>query len=88
MGVHIITVEDGEPRKFADIGIYVKEVVILDNIEWEAQAFAMMLGVIYAPNMAYPEELRYFYEFIQKVLLQMDGSPKVLGLKNKMHAGL
>lgn len=59
---------------------------------------AMMLGDIYAINMAYPKKLRYYeyyyydyYEFIQKVLLQRDAqrlSPKVLGLKNKMDAGL
>lgn len=49
-----------------------------------------MLGVIYALNLAYPKELRYYYEFIQKVLMGLDGeklSPKVLGLKNKIATG-
>uniref|UniRef100_A0A8C9VG49 Uncharacterized protein n=1 Tax=Scleropages formosus TaxID=113540 RepID=A0A8C9VG49_SCLFO len=52
---------------------------------------AMMLGVIYALNMAYLKHLKYYYEFIQKVLFRMDSerrSPKILGLKNKISAGL
>lgn len=91
MGIYVINMEDGETGHFADIGIHVEGLIILDNIGSEARACAMMLGVIYALNLAYPKELRYYYEFIQKVLLQMDGerlSPKVLGLKNKMNAGL
>ena len=38
-----------------------------------AQGCAVMLGVIYVLNLAYPRELRYFHEVIQKVLMQMDG---------------
>uniref|UniRef100_A0A8C9YHZ3 Uncharacterized protein n=1 Tax=Sander lucioperca TaxID=283035 RepID=A0A8C9YHZ3_SANLU len=91
MGIYVINKEGGEIGAHDDIGIYVEGVIILDNIGSVAQACAMMLGVMYVLNMAYPKELKYFYEFIQKVLLQMDGerlSPKVLGLKNKIIAGL
>lgn len=91
MGVYVINKEGGEIGAHDDIGIYVEEEIILDNIGSVAQACAMMLGVIYVLNMAYPKELKYSYEFIQKVLLKMDGerlSPKVLGLKNKIIAGL
>uniref|UniRef100_A0A8C2X5H3 Uncharacterized protein n=1 Tax=Cyclopterus lumpus TaxID=8103 RepID=A0A8C2X5H3_CYCLU len=38
-----------------------------------------------------PKELRYYYEFIQKVLFLMHGenlSPQILGLKNNIYAGL
>ncbi|RXN39442.1 sterile alpha motif domain-containing 3-like protein [Labeo rohita] len=91
MGVYVINKEGGEIGAHDDIGIYVEGEIILDNIGSVAQACAMMLGVIYVLNMAYPKELKYSYEFIQKVLLKMDGerlSPKVLGLKNKIIAGL
>lgn len=89
--VYVISKEGGEIGPYDDIGIYVEGEVILENIGSVVQACAMMLGVIYVLNMAYPKELKYFYEFIQKVLLQMDGerlSPKVLGLKNKIIAEL
>nr|NP_001014825.1 k31 [Danio rerio]AAW78558.1 unknown [Danio rerio] len=85
MGIYVINKEGEEIGAHDDIGIYVEGVIILDNIGSVAQACAMMLGVIYVLNMAYPKKLKYFYEFIQKVLLKMDGerlSSKVLGLKN------
>ncbi|KAJ3609607.1 hypothetical protein NHX12_024127, partial [Muraenolepis orangiensis] len=68
-----------------------ERLIILDNIGSVARARAIMPGVIYTLNWSYPKELRYYHESIQKVLLQIDGerlSPKVLGLKNQIHAGL
>lgn len=91
MGIYVIGKENGDPGHHDDIGISVDGAIILDNIGSAAQACAVMLGVIYALNLAYPKELRHYYEFIQKVLMGMDGeklSPKVLGLKNKIGVGL
>lgn len=87
MAVYVINKEGGEPWDFDDIGIYLEGVIILDNIGSVAQACALLLGVIYALNLSYPKELKYYYEFIQKVLMQMEGgklSARVLGLKNKI----
>ncbi len=70
MGVYVINKEGGEIGAHDDIGIYVEGEIILDNIGSVAQACAMMLGVIYVLNMAYPKELKYSYEFFQKVLLK------------------
>lgn len=89
MGIYVINKEGGE--NYDDIGIFVDGEIIMDNIASAAQACAVMLGVIYALNLAYPKELRRYYEFIQKVLMQMDGeklSPKVHGLQNKISVGL
>uniref|UniRef100_A0AAQ4PZR3 Uncharacterized protein n=2 Tax=Gasterosteus aculeatus aculeatus TaxID=481459 RepID=A0AAQ4PZR3_GASAC len=91
MGIYVINKEGGEMRHCDDIGILVEGVIILDNCGSVARACAMMLGVIYALNMAYPKELRYYYEFLQKVLFRMDAeklSPQILGLRNKIDAGL
>lgn len=73
MGIYVINKEGGENGHYDDIGIFVDGVIIVDNIGGAARACALMLGVIYALNLAYPKELRYYYEFIQKVLLRMDG---------------
>ncbi|KAF7691454.1 hypothetical protein HF521_011751, partial [Silurus meridionalis] len=86
MGIHVINKEGGEVGHFDVIGIYVGGVIILDNTFFSAQACALMLGVVYALNLSDPKELKYYYKFMQKVLLAVDGgklSPKVLGLKNK-----
>ncbi|KAJ8009693.1 hypothetical protein DPEC_G00094160 [Dallia pectoralis] len=91
MGIYVINKEDGEIGAHDDIGVHVEGVIVLDNIGSVAQACAMMLGVIYVLNMTYPTELKYSFEYIQKVLLKIDGerlSPKVLALKNKIFAGL
>ncbi|XP_051799556.1 uncharacterized protein LOC127532274 [Acanthochromis polyacanthus] len=90
MGIYVIKKEGGESGQYDDIGIFVDGVIILDNIGSAAQACAVMLGVIYALNLAYPKELRRYYEFIQKVLMGLDGdklSPKVHGLQNKIRVG-
>lgn len=91
MGIYVISKENGDTGHYDDTGIFVDGVMILDNIGSEAQACAVMLGVIHTLNLAYPKELRHYYEIIQKVLMKMDGeklSPKVLGLKNKIGVGL
>uniref|UniRef100_A0A3Q3MGW0 Uncharacterized protein n=1 Tax=Mastacembelus armatus TaxID=205130 RepID=A0A3Q3MGW0_9TELE len=87
MGVYAINKEGGEIGHYDDISIFTEGVTVLENIGSAARACAMMLGVIYALNLAYPKELRYYYKFIQRALMQMDGDrlpPKVLGLKNKL----
>uniref|UniRef100_A0A672ZL75 Uncharacterized protein n=1 Tax=Sphaeramia orbicularis TaxID=375764 RepID=A0A672ZL75_9TELE len=67
------------------MGIYVIRVISLDSYHLgsEAQACAVMHGVIYELNLAYPKELRHYYE-----LNQMDeeklfqASDKIILCKN------
>lgn len=46
MGIYVISKENGDPGHYDDIGVFVEGVIILDNIGSEAQACAMMLGLI------------------------------------------
>uniref|UniRef100_A0A669CQR4 Uncharacterized protein n=1 Tax=Oreochromis niloticus TaxID=8128 RepID=A0A669CQR4_ORENI len=71
MGIYVINKEDGQNGHYDDIGIFVEGEIVMDNTGSPAQACALM----------------HYYEFIQKVLMGLDGeklSPKVLGLKNKI----
>ncbi|KAI9517669.1 hypothetical protein NQZ68_004891 [Dissostichus eleginoides] len=55
MGIYVINKEGGEPGHYDDVGIFVEGLIILDNIGYVARACAIMLGVIYTLNMAYPK---------------------------------
>ncbi|XP_051507749.1 uncharacterized protein LOC127414073 isoform X1 [Myxocyprinus asiaticus] len=91
MAIYVIRKEGGDLGHYEDIGIVVDGVIILEHMRSIAQACAVMLGAIYALNLAYPKELKYYYEFIQKVLMQMVSerlSSKVQGLKNKISVRL
>uniref|UniRef100_A0A672ZJU0 Uncharacterized protein n=1 Tax=Sphaeramia orbicularis TaxID=375764 RepID=A0A672ZJU0_9TELE len=73
MGIYVISKENGDPGHSDDVGIFVEGVLFLDiYLGSEAKACAVMHGVIYELNLAYPKELRHYYEFIQKELMQMD----------------
>ncbi len=72
-----------------DVGIIVEGVTVLDNIEDVACATALLFSVIYVLNLSYPSDLRYTFEFFQKVLMGIDYrrlSDKVQILKNKLCA--
>uniref|UniRef100_A0AAX7VPS5 Uncharacterized protein n=1 Tax=Astatotilapia calliptera TaxID=8154 RepID=A0AAX7VPS5_ASTCA len=64
MGIYVINREDGQNGHYDDIGIFVEGEIVMDNIGSLAQACALMLGVIYAINLAFPKELKDYYEFI------------------------
>ncbi|XP_030274368.1 uncharacterized protein LOC115582533 [Sparus aurata] len=60
---------------------------VLRNLQSVAFGWAMLFGLIYTLNLSYPQEVKFTFEFFQKVLLNMDGkklSPKVQALKIKM----
>uniref|UniRef100_A0A8C9R5E8 Uncharacterized protein n=1 Tax=Scleropages formosus TaxID=113540 RepID=A0A8C9R5E8_SCLFO len=91
MGIYVITKQGPETGHYDDIGIYLEGADILEDTGSVPRACAMMLRVIYALNMADPKHLKYYYEFIQKVLFWLDSerlSPKILGLKSKISTGL
>jgi len=60
---------------------------VMTGLSGVAKACVYLVGLIYAINLSYPKELRYSFEFFQKILLELDSgklSPKVYSLKNKL----
>lgn len=87
-GIYSITVEGGDAAiPPADVGIVIEGVEVLHDLGDIATACALLMGVIYALNLSYPQELKGFFEVLQKIFLQLDASrlsTKVQMLKNKL----
>ncbi|XP_027008640.2 uncharacterized protein LOC113646527 isoform X1 [Tachysurus fulvidraco] len=70
-----------------DVSIILEGREILTGCHNVAKACALLMGLIYALNLAYPKDLRYTFEVFQKLFLELDGiklSSKVQTLKSKL----
>jgi hypothetical protein len=73
MAVYVIWKEGGEHHEPpADIGVVIEGVKVLNELPLFTAACALLLGMIYIINLAYPKPLRFTFEVFQKVLLQLD----------------
>ncbi|XP_035857795.1 uncharacterized protein LOC116054844 isoform X4 [Sander lucioperca] len=72
-----------------DIGIVIEGVEVLHELTSVASACALLLGLIYALNLAYPKPFRFTFEVLQKIFMQLDQhkmSPKVHNLYSKLQS--
>ncbi|XP_041840519.1 uncharacterized protein LOC121639392 [Melanotaenia boesemani] len=72
---------DDDPE---DIGIVLEGVEVLSGLRSVPFAMAMFLGLVYSLNISYPPELKYTFEAVQKIIMEMEGnklSAKVQTLK-------
>uniref|UniRef100_A0A3P9L1L2 Uncharacterized protein n=1 Tax=Oryzias latipes TaxID=8090 RepID=A0A3P9L1L2_ORYLA len=83
-----VVISAGLPSSdFPDVGIIIEGVVILQDLDNVALATAMLFGLFYCFNMSYPAQLRYTFEVIQKVVMELDPtelSRKAQNLKTKL----
>lgn len=88
MGLYVIHNEGAdEEDKPEDVGVVVEGVELLCKLGSISFGCAVLFGLIYTLNLSYPQELKFTFEFFQKVLMNLDGnrlSPKVQTLKIKM----
>ncbi|XP_077065785.1 uncharacterized protein LOC143718642 [Siphateles boraxobius] len=86
MGIFVIKhIAENEPR---DVGIVLEGVIVLQDLENVAFATAMLFGLIYSLNLKYPTTLRYTFEILQKIIMELDGgelSIKAQNFKSKLH---
>ncbi|XP_072571851.1 uncharacterized protein [Paramormyrops kingsleyae] len=91
LAIFVIKHEGAEPGDdLVDVGIIAEEVEVLGHLGSVAFAVAMLLSVIYALNLSYPSELKYTFEALQKIFMELDGnklSAKVQALKTKLFRG-
>ncbi|CAL8236185.1 unnamed protein product [Arctogadus glacialis] len=78
---------DGPGGLFADVGMVLEGVKVLNNLKSINHACVMLYGLIYALNLSYPKNLKYTLEAYQKILMDLESSkpsPKVRALKLKL----
>uniref|UniRef100_A0AAQ5X735 Uncharacterized protein n=1 Tax=Amphiprion ocellaris TaxID=80972 RepID=A0AAQ5X735_AMPOC len=86
IGIYVVKehVSSEEPE---NIGLVLEGIKVLKDLDDIASAVAMLFGLIYALNLIYPANLRYTFEVIQKIFMELDGdklSNKALALKNRL----
>lgn len=90
MAVFVIRKEGEELEELPEnIGIVIEGVELLNGLTSVASACALLLGLIYALNLAYPRPLHFTFEVLQKIAMQLDQhkmSPKVHNLYSKLQS--
>ena len=69
---------DGEPD---DVGIVMGGIKVLSNV---GSVIVGLIMLIYALDLSFPDNLKYTFEFFQKVIMNLDGHK--LNAKHKMNA--
>ncbi|XP_034093448.1 uncharacterized protein LOC117560625 isoform X2 [Gymnodraco acuticeps] len=78
---------DAFPQQIFNVAVVVEETIVFHNLKDVACGFAMLLGLIYCLNLQYPLEMKFSFEFLQRVVLKIQpdqASAKIQGLKNKL----
>lgn len=90
VGILVITEEIPPrrvPKEIIDVALILEEHIVLQDLKDVPNAFALLMGLLYALNIDYPKELRYMFELLQKVIMNIGGdtcSSRVNGLRNKL----
>ena len=86
VGIYVVK-EHASSDEVEDIGIVLEGIKVLQDLDNVALAVAMLFGLMYVLNLSYPVDLRYTFEVIQKIWMELDGSKlsnKALALKNRL----
>ncbi|XP_055040333.2 uncharacterized protein [Misgurnus anguillicaudatus] len=88
LGVFVIKVKGSDiEHRPANVGVVLEGLRVLEGLNSVTHGAVMLMGLIYALNLSYPPELRYTFEIMQKLFLELDGhrlSSKVQMLKTKL----
>uniref|UniRef100_A0A8D0ADG8 Uncharacterized protein n=1 Tax=Sander lucioperca TaxID=283035 RepID=A0A8D0ADG8_SANLU len=71
MGIYVIQRDgDQEPE---DVGVVIEGIKVLSNLGSVIMGFVMLFGLIYALDLNFPDNLKYIFEFFQKIIMNLDG---------------
>lgn len=83
-----ICVQKEDRASQSDNAVVIEGIKAVEGLDNVALAVAMLFGLMYAINLSYPAELRYTFEVIQKVFMELDSgrlSKKAQALKSRLH---
>ncbi|XP_063749959.1 uncharacterized protein LOC134871220 [Eleginops maclovinus] len=78
---------DAFPLDVFNVALVVEEKIILHDLRDVSTGFAMLLGAIYCLNLEYPRNMKYSFEFLQRVVMNIKPdqcSARIHGLRNKL----
>lgn len=78
---------DAFPLDVFNLALVVEETIVLHDLRDIPTAFALLAGTIYCLNLEYPRNMKYSFEFKQKVIMKLKPdhcSAKIHGLRNKL----
>ncbi|XP_057192279.1 sterile alpha motif domain-containing protein 3-like isoform X2 [Triplophysa rosa] len=83
----VADVTDPIPCSSSDVALVIEEAVVLRGLGDIPNAYVNMMGLLYALNINYPKNLRYTFEVIQRLLMNISAdtcSSRVHSLKNTL----
>ena len=87
MGIYTIRRNgDGGPE---DVGIVMEGIKVMENVGSVIVGLIMLSGLMYALDLSFPDNLKYAFEFLQKVVMNLDGqklNAKIQQLQIKLFA--
>lgn len=75
------------PLEIFNVAVVVEETIVLHDLRDVPSAFALLMGTIYCLNLEYPRNMKYSFEFLQKVVMKIKPdhcSARIHGLRNKL----
>ncbi|XP_026068469.1 sterile alpha motif domain-containing protein 3-like [Carassius auratus] len=90
VGILIVTEQqqcDVLPTEIIDITLVLEEHLVVTDISSVPNAFALLMGLFYVVNIEYPKHMKYTFEALQKLVMNIGGSScssRVHGLRNKL----
>lgn len=88
LGIFSIKKEGAEPTdNLEDVGVIIEGVEVLHDLNDVGNALAILFGLMYSLDLSYPKNLKYTFEVLQKLVMELDGnhlSTKAQVLKNKL----
>ena len=89
LGIYVIWHDGAEPTDHPeDVAIIIQEVEVVNDLGDMANGCVVQFNLTYNLNLSCPKDVKYTFEFPQKVLMDLDSnklSTKVHVLKNRLY---